>query len=170
MIMSISIVEYQPAFREAVRRLNEAWLSAYFVVEPSDRVQLGDPETHILQKGGYLCFAATDEAEVVGVGALMWVKPGVYELSKMAVDPAFQGCGIGRRIAVRCLQEARQRGASRVILYTNSRLQAAIHLYESLGFVSVPLREAPYGRADRRMELELAQPSFVAEQRNPSQA
>lgn len=154
--MNFSIVEYQPEYRDWVRILNEEWLRKYFEVEPSDVVQLGDPETHILSKGGYICFAKTPTAGMVGVGALMRLEPGGYELSKMAVTQAHQGNGIGKAIALHCIEEAKRRQSHTLILYTNSCLNAAIHLYETLGFERVSLEHSPYKRGDTKMKLSFS--------------
>lgn len=158
--MNFQIIEYDSVYRESIRILNEEWLRKYFVVEPSDVVQLGDPESWILGKGGYICFARLRSARpqgqrIVGVGALMPVSDGVVELAKMAVSERFQGKGIGRAIVLHCLVTARKMGGSRIVLYTNSRLLSAIHLYEDFGFEYVDLKKAPYQRADRKMELSL---------------
>lgn len=135
--------------------LNEAWLEKYFQVEPRDVVQLGDPETHILSKGGYVYHAQMDNGSIVGVAALMYVSEGVYELSKMAVDESHQGNGIGRILAVKCLNKAREINARKVTLYTNSVLVRAIQLYHHLGFREVDLDPGQYERADTKMELNL---------------
>jgi len=153
--MNVSIVEFQSEYRDWVRILNEEWLRKYFYVESSDAVQLGDPETHILQKGGYICFARSEDGQIVGVGALMVAEPGVVELSKMAVTASFQGSGIGRKIAVHCLEKAKAMGYRKVILYSNRRLKSAIHVYENLGFREVPMVGKTYARADIKMELNL---------------
>ncbi|MBX3361674.1 MAG: GNAT family N-acetyltransferase [Phycisphaeraceae bacterium] len=43
--------------------------------------------------------------------------------------------GVGRAICQRLLEEARRRGYARMKLDTDEQLQAAVCLYESLGFV-----------------------------------
>ena len=154
--MKYSIVEFSSPYREYIRILNEEWLSKYFTVEASDKVQLADPEIHILDKGGYICFAKMEDGTIAGTGALMQVEPGVFELSKMAVTESHQGKGIGRAIAVHCIEEARRRECHTLMLYTNSRLMAAIHLYETLGFSHVELGSSPYARGDTRMSMNLS--------------
>jgi len=76
----------------------------------------------------------------------------------MAVEPSYQGAGIGRRLLQAVIEEARRAGAHRLYLETNHVLTPAIRLYESLGFKHIdPSRIIPsaYARADVYMELLL---------------
>ena len=41
----------------AFRTLNEEWITRYFTLEKMDRETLGDPESKILKKGGYIFMA-----------------------------------------------------------------------------------------------------------------
>jgi ribosomal protein S18 acetylase RimI-like enzyme len=51
---------------------------------------------------------------------------------------------------------ARERGARRLVIVSNTRLAPAIRLYEKHGFVRVPMeRDDRYARADIRLDLEL---------------
>ena len=55
--MACSILTFDPAYRDEFRRLNVAWLTRYFQVEPIDERVLGDPEGEILAPGGEILFA-----------------------------------------------------------------------------------------------------------------
>ena len=52
----------------------------------------------------------------------------------MYVEPKSRGLGIGSRLVEECLRFARQIGYRKVILWTNSVLLAARHIYEKAGF------------------------------------
>ena len=61
----------------------------------------------------------------------------VGEIYSIAVDPSFQGRGMGRTIAVEGLRYlAVAGGAGRAILYVDSSNTAALDLYRSLGFTT----------------------------------
>ena len=154
-VSRVEIVEWHPRFAGHFRRLNEAWISRYFELEPDDLRTLGDPAGEIIARGGAIVFALAG-GQVVGTGALVHEDEGVYELAKMAVDPAWQGRGIGQLVAERLLSIARSRGARKVELVSQTDLAAAIRLYERLGFRRVPLGKAAYKRANVRMEVGLA--------------
>ncbi len=141
----------------AFRALNEEWITRYFTLEKMDRETLGDPENKILKKGGYIFMAYLGD-QAVGCVALIPMIDGVYELSKMAVSPQLRGLGIGRRLLQHAVEQAKGIGAKSLFLGSNSRLENAVHLYESVGFRHVPpesLPPTPYTRANVFMELPL---------------
>ncbi|BBO73494.1 N-acetyltransferase [Desulfosarcina widdelii] len=86
---------------------------------------------------------ATDGQRAVGCGALRKIGSltrNACEMKRLYVRPEARGLGVGKRIANRLIQEAIGLGYTAMVLDTLDRLKAAIHLYESLGFVSM----APY--------------------------
>jgi len=148
------ITTFDPALRGEFRRLNVAWLERYFRVEPIDEQVLGNPETEIIAPGGEVLFACLNES-VVGTVALKLQEPAVFELTKMAVDEPWQGRGFGRRLLESATRVAKQRGASKLILYSQRSLGAAIHLYRSCGFDEMPLCDQRYARCDIKMQRAL---------------
>lgn len=143
----IEIVDYQQCYAEAFRDLNLEWLEAYFCVEPVDEAVLGDPEGHILRRGGAILMAL-QRGQAVGTVALLRRGAGV-ELTKMAVRSGLRGAGIGRKLMSAALARAAQMDASPLFLFTNSRLKPAVALYESVGFEHrPPPADAVYERAD----------------------
>jgi ribosomal protein S18 acetylase RimI-like enzyme len=135
-------------------RLNEAWISEHFEIEAMDRHLSEDPG-RVLREGGHI-FSATIDGIVVGAAALFRDGPDQFELARMAVDPAYRGQGIGRTLAVAALQKARDDGATRVSLCSNTKLAPAIALYRSLGFTVVREGAHPeYARCNVVMALDL---------------
>lgn len=144
----------------AFRELNEAWITRYFSLEQADYAILGDPVEHIIAPGGSVFMACAD-GETIGCCALVFVRPGVYEVAKMAVAEQYRGRGIGRKLLAYVIEQARASGATLLTLVTNDTLANAIHLYESLGFRHLPPEPSPYARANVFMELPLTQESGV---------
>ncbi|RXH55015.1 GNAT family N-acetyltransferase [Granulicella sibirica] len=142
----------------AFRVLNEEWITKLFTLEARDREVLGDPETHILSKGGHIYLVEKD-GEAVGCVALIPEEGhGLYEVSKMAVSPTLRGLGIGRKLLEYTIARAREIGATALYLGSSKKLKNAVHLYEALGFRHVDpktLPEAPYSRADVFMHMGL---------------
>jgi GNAT superfamily N-acetyltransferase len=150
----VTIMPYAPEDASAFRALNLTWIGRHFVVEPHDREQLDDPQTHILTVGGTILVARCGDS-VVGVCAVIPEGADRYELAKMAVDPAFQGRGIGGQLCDAAVDWARTRGAASLWLESNRRLASALRVYRRAGFEEVPLVPSPYERADIRMEKKL---------------
>jgi GNAT superfamily N-acetyltransferase len=153
------IRSFRPEDSVHFRRLNEEWITQYFRLEEKDSQSLNDPSQYILSPGGYIGMAFVDE-DAVGCCALIPLEEATFEVAKMAVTPAWQGRGLGRKLLEHVIREARQLQAKRLYLETNSRLRPAIRLYESLGFRHLAADRvipSPYQRADVYMELFLEQ-------------
>ena len=133
----VRIETFRPEFREHFYRLNAEWLGKYYKIEPIDHAVLSEPEKNILEPGGQIFFALVGD-EVVGTCALMPESPGVYELTKMAVTEGHQGLGLGRRLIEAVIAEFRRLGGTGLFLESQRRLQAALKLYESVGFEMQP--------------------------------
>ena len=126
-------------------------------MEARDFEILGDPEKSILKHSGHI-YMAYLESEAVGCVALESMGGDVYELSKMAVAPHLRGQGVGRRLLEYAIEQARALGAKSLWLGSNSKLENAIHLYESVGFQHLPPErkpDTPYSRANVFMEKQL---------------
>lgn len=155
----VRIEAYRPAWRSAFRRLNERWLRRYFEIEALDARVLADPEAHILAGGGRIFFASVG-GEPVGTCALLREGEGLFELTKMAVDPGWQGRGIGARLLQAAVAAFDELGGGTLFLESSSRLGPALRLYERAGFERQPgVRPGShYARADVYMIYRGAQP------------
>ena len=152
---AIVIVDFDPArHRESFRALNREWITTHFELEEADRKVLDDPVAGILQQGGHILMAE-DGGTVLGTCALLAAAPGEFELAKMAVTTSARGRGVGELLGRAVIERARQAGAHRVVLVSNTILAPAIGLYRKLGFVEVPLGPSEFSRANIRMVLEL---------------
>ena len=150
----IEIIDYSEEYKNDIKILNYAWLEKYFKVEAGDEKSLSNPKEEILDKGGRIFYARID-GKIVGTASLLKKPNGDFELGKMAVDDDFQGFGIGKMLMEHCLAEAKKSGIKKLILYSNTRLGNAIHLYRKYGFVEVPVTDSAYKRSDIKMELEI---------------
>jgi len=151
---AVKIVDYNPVYQEAFRRLNEEWIRKYFRMEESDHKALDHPQEYIIDKGGHI-YIGLYKGEPVAACALIRMDDGGFELAKMAVSPKAQGLGIGYLIGKACIEKARELGAHRVYLESNTTLKAAVNLYHKLGFRKSAGAPSPYERCNIQMELML---------------
>jgi GNAT superfamily N-acetyltransferase len=152
--MSVQIIEYTDQYHQAFRDLNLEWLDKYNLTEEPDLRVLNDPRGTIINEGGFIWLAMVDN-EIIGSSALIKEHHGVYELAKMAVATAWQGKGISKLLIEVCLEKAKALGASKVELFSNHQLLAALKLYERYGFRYVEIKNSPFQTADVKMELVL---------------
>jgi len=151
---AIKIIEYEPQFRKVFKELNQEWIEQYFKMEEADFKSLEEPEKNILDKGGFI-FVALLEEEAVGVCALAKLVNHEYdyELAKMAVNPNYQGKGIGYLLGKAIIEKAQELEADSLYLESNTILEPAIRLYEKLGFIQVFGMDSPYERSNIQMVL-----------------
>ena len=150
-LADLHIVPFQPNLADYFKELNLAWVRKYFFVEPLDEEMLSHPQENIINKGGHIFFAQLNK-EVVGTFALLKVQESVFELSKMAVVEKMQGKKIGNQLLEFAIDQAKQLGAQKLILFSNTKLSPAIHLYKKYGFTEVPIGASEYKRSDIKME------------------
>jgi N-acetylglutamate synthase-like GNAT family acetyltransferase len=152
-LQDVSILHYTSAHQPSFEKLNREWIEKYFWMEELDFQVLQHPDEHIIKKGGTILMASY-ASEIAGTVALKFVEPGIYEFTKMAVDEKFRGKKVGQALAEAAIVTARELGAKKIILYSNTVLEPAIALYRKLGFVEIPV-DGPYKRSNIKMELIL---------------
>lgn len=147
----LQIVDFTAAHAAAFESLNVEWLEKYFHVEEIDRVILSNPQSEVIDHGGYILFAKMGN-EVVGTVALKHQGEGCFELTKMAVTAGRQGAGIGRALMLAAIDRFEAVDGEMLFLESHSSLTTAINLYESAGFVHTPHpRASDYARSDTYM-------------------
>ncbi len=98
-----------------------------------------DPDEVGPGRGMFL--VAYEDERPVACGAVRRIDEDAGELKRMYVAPSFRRRGISRLLLEALEAEARRLGATRLVLETGTRQQAALALYALAGFKSIP----PYG-------------------------
>ena len=148
----VSIIEFDLKYADDFKKLNLEWLDKYELTEEADLLMLNYPVKQIIDTGGCI-FLAKDGDNIVGSAALIKETNEQYELAKMAVAPEFRGKGISNLLIETCLKKAKEFGAKRLYLVSNSQLTTAVSLYTKYGFKHIAVVDAHYITADVMMEL-----------------
>jgi N-acetylglutamate synthase-like GNAT family acetyltransferase len=134
--------------REAVERLVEAAYGMY-VERIGRRPAPMDADYAALIDAGRVTVAERD-GRVIGILVLVPEEDHLL-VENVAVDPAAQGSGLGRRLMARAEGHARTLGLTELRLYTNEKMVENLAWYPRLG----------YTETERRVESGFARVFFV---------
>jgi ribosomal protein S18 acetylase RimI-like enzyme len=159
---ALSLEAFRDDLAPAFASINGEWIEAMYTMEATDRAVLGNPRVHIIDKGGEILFARSAALGLVGACALMPHADGEFELTKMGVLAAARGRKVGEFLLAGVIAHARVMQAdgrlNSLFLLTNRKSEAAIHLYEKLGFVHSADIMARHGSRYERCNVAMAFP------------
>lgn len=128
-----------------IRRMQESDLPAvtalektYFSVPWS---KAGFQES--MQLDNYLFLVAEKEGKVVGYGGILWVMDE-GDITNIVVEESYRGQGLGSALTEALLSAGNAQGITSFTLEVRVSNQAAIHVYEKLGFVAEGVRKRFY--------------------------
>jgi GNAT superfamily N-acetyltransferase len=104
------------------------------------------------------CWIAEMDGEPVGSVFLVKVNKSTAKLRLLLIDPRVRGLGLGKRLVAECIAFARAKGYRKLVLWTQSNLAAARHIYRAAGFRLAkrqPHREFGYPLTGEYWELKL---------------
>ncbi|MPT49068.1 MAG: N-acetyltransferase [Sphingobium sp.] len=147
--------EYSDDLAHHFREINEEWISAMFHLEQTDKDVLNAPYERIIAPGGVILCVEMPGRGIIGTCALQKTGESSFELTKMGVRSSARGLKVGEFLLEAMIDRARTIGADPLYLLTNSRCEAAIHLYEKLGFHHDADIMAHYGSRYERVDVAM---------------
>ena len=151
----LTILPFSDDLAGAFRDINAEWITAMFALEATDREVLDNPRARIIDGGGAILFVAAQGLGVVGTCALQKTGDTSFELTKMGVLESARGLKAGEFLLAAVIARAQDMGADPLYLLTNAKCEAAIHLYEKLGFQHDAGVMAEYGARYARCDVAM---------------
>jgi ribosomal protein S18 acetylase RimI-like enzyme len=154
---AISVWRAEPHEAEVVARLLVGFRDHLGLDWPSDNAFLAGVERLIEQPDTAFLLAAPSDGPPGGVAQVrfrygLWWAADDCLLEDLFVREEARGYGLGRALVQGVIDLAAERGCRRIELDTNEANEAAVALYESLGFCAVDSR---YGKRNIFMRHHL---------------
>ena len=151
----VKVESFDDRYAADFKRLNLEWIEMYFKVEEMDEKHLNNPREYIIEPGGEI-YSVVEGGKVKGTCALIFHEEGIYEIAKMAVDADSRGKGYGNMLMEASIEGAREKGADKILIVSNTILEPALNLYKKYGFQTTRLGQDPdYERGNIEMQLHL---------------
>ncbi|MGN0342323.1 MAG: ribosomal protein S18-alanine N-acetyltransferase [Roseburia sp.] len=96
-----------------------------------------------LDMDGVIFLVAREDEVCIGYCGI-YLAADEGEITNVAVDPAYRRKGVARALLQQLLQQAKERGASHIVLEVRASNEAARALYEKLGFTACGVRKNFY--------------------------
>jgi ribosomal protein S18 acetylase RimI-like enzyme len=133
----------------AMLREYAEWLQVDLCFQNFDQELTGLPGDYAPPSGCLLI------AETAGCVALRRIDDGICEMKRLYVRPAHRGSGLGRRLILAIIEQAREIGYVKMRLDTMPKMNNAQALYESFGFRDIPAYRYNPEPGARFLELTL---------------
>lgn len=120
-----------------IKLIGDAWAEFPGVIFDVDAElpELRALATYFAEKGGRLWLAEGPEGPLGMVATRPMREDGAWEIGRMYVAKAARGTGLAHALLTTAEDHARAQGAERMVLWTDTRFNAAHSFYEKRGYV-----------------------------------
>lgn len=150
----MEIIEYNPEYKDKFIEFNCDW-----IVENFGSVEKGDEETFssIEQfiKNGSMIFMAVRAGNLLAGCMAKKDNNNEWEICKLCSNKHMEHKGAGSAVFEACVDYAVKNGAKRIYIISNSKLKAALHIYEKFGFKQIEMGDYHYDRGNIAFELNV---------------
>ncbi len=130
--------------QNAIRKMTNAdVLNVYMLDQLTDPTPWSEKLFADCIKVGYDCWVMLDTQTIVGF-AIVHYAANEAHLLKLAINPDYQGQGLGQKMLLHVVQTAKSNGADEMFLEVRVSNQKAIALYQNNNFVEIGMRKGYY--------------------------
>jgi N-acetylglutamate synthase-like GNAT family acetyltransferase len=148
----MNVIPYQEKYKKDFIQFNTDWIKDNFGFLEKEDLETFDHIEESLEKGAMIYFAVGNENALAACMTKPMDVEGTWELCKLGSNKHLPHKGAGSAVFEAAMNWAVAHGAKRLFIISNSRLKAAIHIYEKYGFREIRLDDYEYDRGDIAFE------------------
>lgn len=150
--MYIKKYNFEPNLKEAFISMNKKWIEEMFWIEEED-IKIFNQTDELVKSGCEILFTMSDKDEPISSVMLVPFEDGSWEFAKFGISDSYKGKGIGNYMVKETLDYLKTK-TKRVFIVSNTKCEAAIHLYKKYGFTEYdnPIGKEQFARCDIMLE------------------
>lgn len=147
----MEIIEYDEKYRQAFIEFNTEWIKEYFGALEEEDTYTFEHIDELLENGAMIYFAVENGVPLAACMAAP-MEGDTWEVCKLGSNSAVPHKGAGSAVVRAVMEYTLSHGAKRLFIVTNTKLEAAIHIYKKFGFREIKLDDYGYARGDIAFE------------------
>lgn len=144
-------IEYNPKYKDAFIQFNKDWIIDNFGFLEKEDIETFNTIDEELGKGAMIFFAVEDDTPLATCMARP-MEGERWEICKLGANKHKAHKGCGSAVFKASIQWAKNHGAKKLFILSNSKLETAIHIYHKYGFKEIKLDNYEYERGDIAFE------------------
>lgn len=148
----MDVIQYQEKYKKDFIQFNTDWIKDNFGQLEKEDLNTFQHIEESIEKGAMIYFAVEDGRALATCMAKPLGDDGKWELCKLGSNQYLPHKGAGSAVFEAAMNWAILHGAKKILIISNSKLKAAIHIYEKYGFQEVKLEDYEYVRGDIAFE------------------
>lgn len=148
----MNVIQYQEKYKKDFIQFNTDWIKDNFGYLEKEDLATFDHIEESLKNGAMIYFAVDHENVLATCMAKPLGDDGTWEICKLGSNKYLPHKGAGSAVFEASMNWAIQHGAKRFFILSNSKLKAALHIYEKYGFHEIKLEDYEYIRGDIAFE------------------
>ncbi|MBD5544453.1 MAG: GNAT family N-acetyltransferase [Lachnospiraceae bacterium] len=148
----MKVIPYQEKYKKNFIQFNTEWIEEHFGHLEKEDLNTFNHIEESLHNGAMIYFAIENGNVLATCMAKPLGNDGTWELCKLGSNKHLPHKGAGSAVFEASMKWAIQHKAKRLFILSNSKLKAALHIYEKYGFHKVELEDYEYVRGDIAFE------------------
>lgn len=147
----MKVIPFVEKYRQDFIDINTNWIVSNFgALEEHDIESFKSIDEQM--RAGAMIFFAVENDTVLAACMAAPMEGGTWEICKLGANKNVPHKGAGSAVFETSMKWALSHGAERLFIVTNTKLKAALHIYEKYGFKEVKLTDYGYARGDIAFE------------------